>query len=144
MMQKSTHELIREFNRYYTGILGLLDRHILDSTFSLAEARIMFELSHSTHCTASDLMMSLQMDKGQLSRILETFKKKGLIIRKKNKEDGRSSLLSLTTRGNLEFDKLNKASNEQIKSLVKNLSSEEQNTLISHMIEIKKILSQPI
>ena len=31
---------IRGFNRFYTNILGLLDQHILDSGYSLTEARV--------------------------------------------------------------------------------------------------------
>ncbi len=140
-MRTSLHESIREFNRFYTNIIGLLDNHILDSSFSLAEARILFELAHNPTATASDLIISLKMDKGQLSRILDTFKKKGLIIRRRSKEDGRSSYLSLTAKGDLEFEKLNKASNEQIRSLVKNLAPDDQRNLLLHMNEIKKILS---
>jgi DNA-binding MarR family transcriptional regulator len=141
---QSPHEQIREFNRFYTSILGLLDNHILDSRFSLAEARIMFELNLRGVCTASDLMASLKMDKGQLSRILEIFRRKGLIMRKRSKDDGRASHLSLTTKGTHEFEKLNIASNDQIKALIKKLSSKEQSTLILHMNEIKKILSPSI
>ena len=32
---------IRSFNRFYTNILGLLNRHILDSDLSLTEARVL-------------------------------------------------------------------------------------------------------
>ena len=140
-MRTSPHEAIREFNRFYTSIIGLLDNHILDSRFSLAEARTLFEIAHNATCTASDLIASLKMDKGQLSRILDSFKKKGLVVRRKSKEDGRSSHLSLTARGEQEFSKLNKTSNEQIKSLIKNLSIEDQNNLLFHMDEIRKTLS---
>lgn len=32
---------IRAFNRYYTNILGLVNKNILDYNFSLAEARVL-------------------------------------------------------------------------------------------------------
>lgn len=38
-------EEIRKFNRFYTGILELLNHYYLDSGYSLAEARILFELN---------------------------------------------------------------------------------------------------
>ena len=43
---------IRSFNRFYTNILGLLNRHILDSDFSLTEARVLLEIARADQCTA--------------------------------------------------------------------------------------------
>ncbi len=143
-MKNSSIDSIREFNRYYTDVIGLLDQHILDSPFSLAEARIIYELSHQPNCTASDLMIRLKMDKGQLSRILETFRRRGLTARKKSKLDGRAAHLSLTGKGQSEFEKLNQASNDQIGLLIKKISTDDQNRLLNHMTEIIKILNQSL
>lgn len=35
---------IRSFNRFYTDILGLLNQHILESSYSLTEVRILLRL----------------------------------------------------------------------------------------------------
>lgn len=45
---------IRGFNRFYTNILGLLDQHIIDSGYSLTEARILYEISKTETCTANN------------------------------------------------------------------------------------------
>ncbi|WP_246684834.1 hypothetical protein [Mesorhizobium sp. B2-7-1] len=37
------HE-IRRFNRFYTGLVGLLDETLMQSPYTLAEARVLFEL----------------------------------------------------------------------------------------------------
>ncbi len=44
----------REFNRYYTSKIELLNAHILKSNYSLPEARILFELFNEENITASD------------------------------------------------------------------------------------------
>ena len=69
MEEKLVAEL-RAFNRFYTRILGLLDEHIVDSPFSLAEARVLYEISTLRHTTAADLSRSLGLDPGYLSRML--------------------------------------------------------------------------
>ena len=54
----------RSFNRFYTAVIGLLDRHILNSNYTLAEVRIMYELYHGRNQTASNLIQTLSIDKG--------------------------------------------------------------------------------
>ena len=36
---------IRAFNRFYTRVLGLLDKYILNSQYTLPEVRILYELA---------------------------------------------------------------------------------------------------
>src|SRR5215211_426378 len=125
---KDTHvDEMRAFSRFYTNILGLLNTHILDSTFSLAEVRILYELYHHKNYTSKDLIELLQMDKGQLSRMLQKFENQKLVVRIRSKTDKRSVLLCLTKKGIKEFETLNKASNDQVMQLLiqldeKNLS----------------------
>jgi DNA-binding MarR family transcriptional regulator len=139
----TTNEIqqIRDFNRFYTSVIGLLDNHILNSPYSLPEARVLYELYHHQPCTASDVMAAIKMDKGYLSRILKSFEKKGLTCRKQSKEDARASHVTLTAKGNTEFNKINIASSNQIKAMLSRLTANEIKQLVQHMDEIKKILS---
>lgn len=66
---------IRGFNRFYTNILGLLEQHILDSGYSLTEARVIFEISKTKHCTANQLCSILEIDRSYMSRIITKFEK---------------------------------------------------------------------
>src|SRR5262245_37336534 len=87
---------VRRFNRYYTGVIGLLDEHFLKSEFTLSEGRVLYELAHRDGLTASDLVQSLRLDPGYLSRIVARFEKKKLLKRTPVAEDRRQAALSLT------------------------------------------------
>ena len=132
---------MRAFSRFYTNILGLLNTHILDSRFSLAEVRILYELFHHKYYTSKELIDSLQMDKGQLSRMLLKFEDQNLVVRIRSKTDKRSVLLSLTKKGMKEFETLNNTSNDQVMHLLMRLEEKNLSELVHHMKEIQKILS---
>lgn len=141
-MQEQLIQDIRAFNRFYTDIIGLLDQHLLDSPFSLPEARVLFELAHRDPCTASDIMTAIRIDKGYLSRILLKFKKQQLILRKRSKEDGREVVLSLTAAGKNEFRKINEASHRQVVALLQPLSRRQQDELLEHLRGIRQLLEK--
>src|SRR5215813_3304580 len=92
-------DIIRRFNRFYTRQIGVLNEGLLDSPFSLAEVRVLYEVTQRPDVTASELADQLSLDAGYLSRILLGFRKRGLIARKRSPSDGRQSHLSLTTDG---------------------------------------------
>jgi hypothetical protein len=39
-MKRKPIQEVRAFNRWYTDIIGLLNRHLLDSNYNLSEARL--------------------------------------------------------------------------------------------------------
>jgi DNA-binding MarR family transcriptional regulator len=131
---------VRAFNRFYTMVLGLLDKHLLNSDFTLPEVRVMYEIYHRKKITSKEIADLLGMDKGYLSRILLSFDNKKLIDRKANKMDGRVQEISLSAKGEKEFLAINLASENQVVELLSGLSSQEINQLVSHMEEIQKIL----
>ena len=132
---------IRQFNRFYTKQIGLLNEHLLESPFSLTEARIIYELAHRESSTATELSAELNLDAGQLSRTLRDFEKRGLVQKIKSESDARQTFLKLTQNGRDQFKTLNSLSSKQIETLLSNLSLEKQNRLVKAMGEIETILS---
>jgi DNA-binding MarR family transcriptional regulator len=141
-MKPKVIEEIRAFNRFYTQIIGLVNDHILNSEYSLPEARILYELFHRPGLTASDLISVLDMDKGYLSRILRRFEEKKLVSRAVSKVDKRVVALALTLKGRKEFELLDRASDEQVDRTFRNLTEKDGQELVGKMIAIRQIVTQ--
>src|SRR5215469_11171868 len=85
----------RAFTRFYTRKLGVLDQHLLKSPFSLSEARVLYELAHREDVSAKEMALTLGLDAGYLSRILQSFDEQSLIRRTPLASDRRQQQLSL-------------------------------------------------
>ena len=132
---------VREFNRFYTNVIGLLDRHFLDTPFSLTEGRVLYEISHTELCTAKKIRSNIDIDEGYLSRIIDKFIQKGLARKTPADEDRRLHLIVLTEKGKREFSKLNDNSNQQISELLNKLPESERSELVGMMDRIRVLLS---
>jgi DNA-binding MarR family transcriptional regulator/N-acetylglutamate synthase-like GNAT family acetyltransferase len=142
-MKRKPIQEVRAFNRWYTDIIGLLNRHLLDSNYNLSEARLIYELHKAGTIQASQVMEEMHIDKSYLSRMLNRLEKDKVVARKPSREDGRAMLLSLTEKGQREFATLNSASDEQIGELVDHLNEEQREELVAHMTSIKQLIGKP-
>ena len=111
-------EATRRFNRFYTRRIGVLQEGLLQSPFSLAEARVLYELAHRERPRAAELGKDLGLDAGYLSRILRGLRKRGLVDRRPSPDDGRTNLLGLTRRGNAAFATLDERSRQEIGAML--------------------------
>ena len=136
-------DAVRHFNRLYTRRIGVLQRGYLRSPFSLAEVRVLYELAHREHATATELARELDLDAGYLSRILATFTRQGMLHRTRSDRDGREQLLSLTRHGLDTFEPLEAAAREQIGALLQRLTDRQQQRLVAAMHSIAAILGDP-
>ncbi len=136
-------EAVRRFNRFYTKQIGVLHEGLLRSPFSLAEARVLYELAHRANPTAAELGRDLGLDPGYLSRILRGFAQQGLLEKAPSEADGRRSLLALTEKGRDAFAPLNARSQAEIGAMLGALSAAEQRRLIEAMETIATLLGGP-
>jgi DNA-binding MarR family transcriptional regulator/GNAT superfamily N-acetyltransferase len=133
-------EAVRRFNRFYTRQIGVLQEGLLNSQFSLAEARILYELAHCDRTTASELAKELGLDAGYLSRILRGFTQQGLIDRQPSETDGRQNSILLTEQGQMAFAQLNERSRHKIGEMLSQLADGNQNRLVEAMQTIEELL----
>ncbi len=133
---------IREFNRFFTRKIGVLRERLLHSSFSLTEARILFEIANSEAPTAAELGRELGLDAGYLSRILSRFEEQGLAERIRSERDGRQFLIRLTQKGSEAYSALDRRSREEIEEILSDLTEEEQLKLLKSMQAIENILAK--
>jgi DNA-binding MarR family transcriptional regulator/GNAT superfamily N-acetyltransferase len=131
---------IRRFNRFFTRRIGVLREGLLHSPYSLAEARVLFELAHEEDVSASELSQELGLDPGYLSRIIARFERGGLLERAISEADGRRRLLRLTAAGGEAFRELDRRSREEVSGMLRGLSGEDQRRLIDATRTIEQIL----
>jgi len=133
---------IRRFNRFYTRKIGVLEQQLLQSAFSLTEARVLFELAQRTDPTAKEIGAELGLDPGYLSRIVQSFLEKELVTRKTVPSDRRQFRLALTSKGRLAFGRLNRSSYEDVGGMLEKLPAGDERRLVDAMTTIERVLER--
>jgi|SRR5688500_10332847 DNA-binding MarR family transcriptional regulator/GNAT superfamily N-acetyltransferase len=134
---------VRRFNRFYTRRIGVLNDGLLESPFSLTEVRILFELAHASGVTATALREELDLDAGYLSRLLRRLEHRGLVARTSSEADGRVAHLDLTEKGRQEFRALDERADDEVRTLIAELSVAQQRQLLGALRVIEELLSAP-
>ncbi|MEP7057928.1 MAG: helix-turn-helix domain-containing GNAT family N-acetyltransferase [Caldimonas sp.] len=133
-------EAIREFNRFYTRRIGVLQEGLLETPFSLTESRLLWEFAHRDRVTATELARDLDLDPGYLSRLLRDFKEKGLIRSERAAHDARHLHLSISAAGRRAFAPLDTRSKAEIGALLDGLAEAERRRLLKAMADIERLL----
>src|SRR5260370_20049533 len=134
---------VRQFNRFYTREIGVLEERLLDTPFSLTESRLLYELANRTTPTASELAKDLGLDPGYLSRILRSFEARGLVARTPSELDGRQTHLELTPEGRGAFLPLDLRSREAVAAMLEKLGEAQQRRVIPAMAPIEATPGAP-
>jgi DNA-binding MarR family transcriptional regulator/GNAT superfamily N-acetyltransferase len=137
----ATAARVRQFNRFYTQRMGLLNPGLLQSPFSLAEVRVLYEVAHHTRPTAKTIADTLHLDAGYLSRLLGGLRQRRLLTARTAPHDKRERTLALTERGRKAFAVLNARATEEVAGMLDGLSSEEQRALLASLGTVEQLLS---
>jgi DNA-binding MarR family transcriptional regulator/GNAT superfamily N-acetyltransferase len=133
---------VRRFNRFYTRRIGVLQEGFSNSPFSLAEARVLYEIGRREKPTATDVARELGLDAGYLSRILRAFEVRGYIVRETSGRDGRQSLLSMTSRGRKSFAPIEAHTVSEVTGMLAAMPPATQEKLVGAMRTIETLLGE--
>lgn len=131
---------VRAFTRFFTAVMGVLDEGLLQSPYSMTEARVIFELAQADRSDVLDVRTRLGLDPGYLSRILARFEADGLVVREKSATDARRQVVRLTPAGRDVYATLDARSSDQVRMLLGTLSEDEQRRLVEAMAVIRSLL----
>jgi DNA-binding MarR family transcriptional regulator/ribosomal protein S18 acetylase RimI-like enzyme len=135
---------IRTFNRFYTRIIGLLEEGMHSSPYTLIEARVVHEIGKRGNATASAIAAELNMDRGQMSRLVRRLVDHGLVSILPADDDKRSAPLALTPQGNTVYAQLNELSDAAAMALIEPLDEFKRRDLVGAMRRIGVLLGRPI
>jgi DNA-binding MarR family transcriptional regulator/ribosomal protein S18 acetylase RimI-like enzyme len=134
-------DAVRRFNRFYTQRIGVLRQGLYGSPWSLAEVRVLYELAHAVEpVAATDLARLLGLDAGYLSRILRGFVAKGYLRKAPAEGDARRLHLTLTAAGRKAFALFDRASHDEIATMLAPLASAAQARLVDAMRTVEVLL----
>jgi DNA-binding MarR family transcriptional regulator/GNAT superfamily N-acetyltransferase len=135
-------DAVRQFNRFYTNLIGVLRGGLLDTPYSLTEARVLYELAHGEVHEVVDLRQALDIDAGYLSRILRRLVADGLADTERSTVDGRRQRIRLTETGYKVFADLDARSTVQVEGLLGRLDAPARRRLVGAMSTIEELLSE--
>jgi DNA-binding MarR family transcriptional regulator/ribosomal protein S18 acetylase RimI-like enzyme len=133
-------EEVRRFNRFYTGVIGVLDEGLVATPWSLTESRVLYELASTEAEEVADLRRAVGIDAGYLSRVLGRLAGAGLVTRSRSAEDTRRGVVRLTAAGRAAFDDLDRRTVRQVESLLEGLAEDERRRLVGAMAAIRDLL----
>jgi DNA-binding MarR family transcriptional regulator/predicted GNAT family N-acyltransferase len=133
---------MRQFNRFYTRRIGLLRQGLLETPYSLSEARVLYEIAQG-QTTAAALAQGLGLDPAFLSRLLGRLASRGLVARTPSATDRREAILALTDTGRAEFAMLDRRSQQDTAAQLAPLCDMQQGRLVAAMRAIEALLGDP-
>ncbi|HEX6443710.1 MAG TPA: helix-turn-helix domain-containing GNAT family N-acetyltransferase [Streptosporangiales bacterium] len=131
---------VRGFNRFYTNVIGVLEEGLSRTSYSLTEARVLYELAQQDRLDVVELRRRLVLDPGYLTRILGRLADQGLLVRERSEADARRQVVSLTAKGRAEQKVLDERADDDVRALLGDLAAVEHAGLVGAMDAIRGLL----
>jgi DNA-binding MarR family transcriptional regulator/ribosomal protein S18 acetylase RimI-like enzyme len=131
---------VRRFARFFTRQLKVIDPKHLHTSFSLPEARVVYELAQRAPLSPGQLVADLDIDAGQLSRLLRELERRHVVTRTDAASDKRQTDVALTEAGRGAFAELNTRTVEHVEQLLKTLDAAARSRVIGAMARIEREL----
>lgn len=97
---------------------------------TMAQCTILSELRRSGPMTIGDLARALALDKGWISRSVETLTQEGLVVKTPSETDKRAVIIEMTPRGQALADEVNSALDSVSERVIRRIPAEEQETVL--------------
>lgn len=121
--------VLRRFNRTYTQRIGVLEDSFLGTGRPVAVSRVLFEIGRNDTTTVRDLRVRLDLDSGQLSRMLRHLEQEGLVATTPDPADQRRRVVRLTADGHVARTDLDQRSEDLASRLLAPLTDRQRERL---------------
>jgi DNA-binding MarR family transcriptional regulator/GNAT superfamily N-acetyltransferase len=139
-MAAATVEQVRSFNRTVTQRIGALSDRFLARERPLGESRVLWEIGPAG-CEVRALRNRLELDSGQLSRILRSLEAAGMVRVEPSRADRRIRIARLTRAGRAERELLDRRSHELAESMLARLDAKQREALVDAMRTVERLLT---
>ena len=133
---------IRSFNRTVTRRVGALSDPFLAGDRPLGEARVLWEIGPEG-AEVRTLRNRLELDSGQLSRVLRSLEAAGLARVAPSPSDRRIRVVRLTEAGLAERELLDRRSDALAESMLEPLDEGQRERLVDAMRTVERLLTLP-
>src|SRR3954451_22618959 len=133
-------EQVRRFNRTVTQRVGALSDRFLSTARPLAMSRLLWEIGTEGGEVVM-LRSRLDVDSGQMSRMLRALESDGLVTAVPSEADGRVRVARLTERGITERAILDERSDELAASILEPLDQGRRAELVSAMRTVERLIA---
>jgi len=131
---------VRAFSRLYTRVIGALDAGHLDTSFTLSEARLIYEVATHGRTTAAGIARAMGVDPAYVSRLVGRLKDEGVLELAPSERDRRQSDIALTKAGHAAFARLDGATNDRVSALLAPLEPTRRAALVAAMSTVRALL----
>lgn len=133
MIAEDAVHTVRAFNRLWTRQAGLLHSGLLAMPYSLAEARVIFEVAQAPSVGLATIRTALGLDAGYATRLVQRLERDGIVDVAVSDDDGRRRVLALTSHGREVFEELDRRANEQAATLLGPLTVDDLDAVLAAM-----------